>query len=124
VEETSTLALYIQPIADEDLDELADLSAQLRLELLELDTLSVEPREATDLPGAKGVGSAIGWLLVRLRSTEALRALLGALRDWSSRTQRTMEVTYGADVLKVSGPTLDQQERIINAWLAAHSSGA
>jgi hypothetical protein len=103
---------------------LADLSARLRVELLELDTLFVEPPEAVDPPGAKGLGSAIGWLFVQLRSAEALRAVLGALRDWSSRTERTIEVSYGTEMLKVSGMTADQQEKIIDAWLAAHSAGA
>jgi hypothetical protein len=124
MEDASRLALRIRPSADEDLDKLADLTAQLRVELLELDTVSVEPPEAADLPGAKGLGSVIGWLFVQLRSAEALHAVLGALRNWSARTERTIEVSYGTEALKASGLTADLQEKIVDAWLAAHSAGA
>jgi len=124
MEEAVRLTVWIRLSTDEDADELADLSAQLRVELLELDTVSVELPEAPDLPGAKGIGGVVGWLFVQLRSAEALRTALGTLRAWSARTGRSIEVSYGTDTLKVSGLTTDLQEKIIDAWLTAHSAGA
>jgi hypothetical protein len=43
------------------------------------------------------------------------------IRDWVSRTGRTVEVTIDGDTIKVTGATAQQQETIINAWLARHA---
>jgi hypothetical protein len=34
-----------------------------------------------------------------------------------------VEIAYAGDVLKVTGVTAAQQEKIIDAWLARHAAG-
>ena len=50
--------------------------------------------------------------------------LLGALGSWCARTHRTVEVSYGPDVLKVTRADARQQKQIIDAWLAYHAHRA
>ena len=103
-------------------EELVEVTELLRRELLELDVDSVEPIDESSGPDqAKGLAVMAGWLAVQLGSVDRLRALLGALFAWAGRTHREVEVNYGGDVLKVSGVTAEQQETIINAWLAQHA---
>lgn len=45
------------------------------------------------------------------------------MRRWALRTGRTVEVTIGGDMLKVTGVTTQQQEKIIDTWLARHAVG-
>jgi hypothetical protein len=73
----------------------------------------------TDVPaGAKGLAEVMGWLAVKVGAVGHLRSVVTAARDWSARTSRTVEITYGTDVLKVTGVTSAQQERLIDDWLA------
>jgi hypothetical protein len=118
------LVLHVLPVADSDVEELADLAAALRAELLGVDVASVGPLTAGAAPeGAKGLGSLAGWLLVRFGTLDGLRAVTAAVHGWVSRTGRTVEVSIGGDVLKVTSVTSRQQEQIIDAWLARHASG-
>ena len=108
---------------DDDGEDVDALSRALRRELLDLDVEQVDLVAAGDEPpGAKGLGAVVGWLSVRIRGASALRAVVGAVRLWSSRTGRTIEVTIGTDVLKVSAATAEQQDRIIEVWLARHAA--
>jgi len=119
------VTLGVQQVPDGDTEELLKLSELLRGELLELDLDSVEPIDESSGPDqAKGLAVMAGWLAVQLGSVDRLRALLGAVFAWAARTHRDVEVNYGGDVLKVSGVTAEQQETIINAWLAQHAPRA
>jgi hypothetical protein len=103
-------------------EELALLTTRLRGELLELDVESVEPVvEETAPPHAKGLATLVGWLTVGLGTAERLRAVVTALRNWVSRTNRSVEITYGGDVLKLSNVTAEQQDRLIEDWLTRRS---
>ena len=118
------LILQVLPVADSDAEELADLAGELRAELLGVDVAAVAPLTAEEAPeGAKGLGTLAGWLLVRFGNLDGLRAVLAVLRGWASRTGRTVEVSIGGDTLKVTGATSQQQEMIIDAWLARHAPG-
>ncbi|GHG68588.1 hypothetical protein [Streptomyces griseocarneus] len=118
------LTVQVQPAPDSDLEELADLTGRLRVELLELDVDAVEPARGTAPGQAKGVGALLGWLAVQLRTAEILHTLVTSLRNWARRTDRTVEVSIDGDTLKITGATSEQQEQIIRAWLARHASGA
>ena len=119
------VTLRVQQVPDGDTEELLKLSELLRGELLELDLDSVEPIDESSGPDqAKGLAVMAGWLAVQLGSVDRLRALLRAVFAWAARTHRDVEVNYGGDVLKVSGVTAEQQETIINAWLAQHAPRA
>jgi len=116
------LIVQVLPAADSDAEELADLTGGLRAELLDVDAASVAPLTAEAAPeGAKGLGDLAGWLLVQFGTLDGLRAVVAAVRGWTSRTGRTVEVSIGGDVLKVTAVTSQQQREIIDAWLARHA---
>ena len=70
-----------------------------------------------------GLGTAAGWLVAQVGTLDGLRAAVAAVRGWARRTGRTVEVSIGGDVLKVTGVTSQQQGEIIDAWLARHAAG-
>jgi hypothetical protein len=118
------LILRVMPVADSDVEELADLAGGLHAELLDVDAASVAPLPAEAAPeGAKGFGDLAGWLLVQFGTPDGLRAVVTAVRGWTARTGRTVEVSIGGDALKVTGVTARQQGEIIDAWLARHAPG-
>ena len=118
------LVMQLVPMADSDAEELADLAGQLHAELLDVDDALVGPLPAGAVPeGAKGLGDVAGWLVAQFGTPDGLRALVAAVRGFASRTGRTVEVSIGGDSLKVIGATSQEQEKIIDAWLARHGSG-
>jgi hypothetical protein len=124
VADVDGLVLQVLPVADSDAEELADLAGGLHAELLDVDAASVAPLTAEEAPQeAKGLGTVAGWLLVQFGTPAGLHAVLAAVRGWASRTGRTVEVSIGGDALKVTGVTSQQQEQIIDAWLARHVPG-
>jgi len=64
-----------------------------------------------------------GWLAAQFGTLDGLRAVVAAVRGWASRSGRTVEVSIGGDVLKVTAATSQQQDEIIAAWLARHAPG-
>jgi hypothetical protein len=122
--DSSGLVVRVHPGPDEDAGELAKLAGLLRGELLDLDVAAVEPLPAGAAPaGAKGVASVAGLLAVQL-GPESLRAVLVKVADWATRNDRGVEVSYGGDTLKLTRVSREQQERIIDDWLARHPAGA
>jgi len=124
VADAGGLVMQVVPMADSDAEELADLAGQLHAELLGVDDASVGPLPAGAVPeGAKGLGDVAGWLVAQFGTLDGLRALVAAVRGFALRTGRTVEVSIGGDSLKVTGATSQQQEKIIDAWLARHDPG-
>jgi hypothetical protein len=116
------LIVQVLPVADSDAEDLADLAGGLRTDLLGVDAASVAPLTAEAAPeGAKGLGTAAGWLLVQFGTLDGLRAVLAAVHGWTARTGRTVEVSIDGDTLKVTAVTSQQQREIIDAWLARHA---
>ena len=123
VADVDGLILQVLPVADSDVEELADLAGGLQAELLGVDAARVAPLTAEAAPeGAKGLGTLAGWLMVQFGNLDGLRAVVAVVRGWVSRTGRTVEVSIGGDALKVTGATAQQQEMIIDAWLARHGT--
>ena len=121
MEQVDALVVQIQPSPDGDDEELSELARRLRTQLLELDVESVRPvADTSEREGAKGLETIIGWLAVRV-GKEGLRAVVAAVVSWATRTGHNVEVSYGGDVLRVSGVTSAQQERLINDFLARHA---
>lgn len=119
----SDLIVRVNLATDGDEEEAAGLARRLRAELLDLDVDAVESVPDGVVPeGAKGLSSLTGALAVRLGAA-GLQAVLGKIRDWVSRSGRSVEVTIDGDTVKVTGATSEQQEKIINAWLARHATG-
>jgi hypothetical protein len=119
------LILQVCPGREDDAGELAELAGLLRSELLDLDVSAVDrlPDEAVPPGGKGGVAAVAGWLAVQL-GPEALRAVLAKVADWVSRNDRVVEVSYGGDTLKLGRATREQQEKIIDGWLAKHPAGS
>jgi hypothetical protein len=118
------LVLQVCPAPEDDAGEVAELTGWLRAELLDLDVQAVDRRPGEAVPsGAKGVADIAGWLSVQL-GPEALRAVLAAVASWVTRNDRVVEVSYGGNTLKLGRATREQQEKIIDGWLARHPAGS
>jgi hypothetical protein len=118
------LILRVEPASDGNPDELMEVAGRLRAELLELDVAAVDPVDEEVAPDrAKGLATLAGWLVVQFGTVDGLRAVVNVVRAWAARTNRQVEISYGCDVLKVTGATTAQQEKIIDAWLARHAAG-
>ncbi|MEU8512483.1 hypothetical protein AB0C76_12930 [Kitasatospora sp. NPDC048722] len=118
------LLLHVRPDTGLDPDELTELTARLRTELLDdLDLTDAEPVEEESAPeDAKGLGSLAGVLLVHFVDLDMLRAVVTSVRNWVGRTGHVVELSYGGDTLKVTGATAKQQETMIDDWLARHAA--
>jgi hypothetical protein len=112
----------VQPGPDDDAGDLAELTGLLRDDLLDLDVAAVEALEAENVPpGAKGMAAVVGWLAVQL-GPEALRTVLAKVADWTTRNDRGVKVILDGEPLELTRATREQQERIIDAWLARHAA--
>lgn len=122
--DSSGLVLKVCPAPEDDATELAKLAGWLRAELIDLDVRDVDrlPGELAP-PEAKGVSDIAGWLWVQL-GPEAMRSVLAKVADWVIRNDRTVEVSYGDDTLKLNRATREQQDKIIEGWLARHPAGS
>jgi hypothetical protein len=117
--EGSDLIVRVNSAADGG-EETAGLARRLRAELLVLDVDAVEPVPEGMVPeGAKALSALTGMLAVRWGAA-GLEAVLAKIRDWVVRNRRSVEVTIDGDTVKVTGATPEQQEKIINTWLARH----
>jgi hypothetical protein len=119
----SWLQVEIDAGADADDTELAELSAGLRTELLELDVDAVMPGPGVPPPkGAKGLDAgAAGTLLVSLSDSAVVVAFVGVLRSWVSRSQgRRVRIQAGKDVLDLTRVSAEEQAKIIASWLDRH----
>jgi len=124
MEDSGNLVLEVCPAPGDDAGELANLAGWLRGELLDLDVRGVDRLPGEAVPsGAKGVADVAGWLLVQL-GPEALRVVLAKVADWVTRNDRVVEVNYGGDTLKLGRATREQQEKIIDGWLARYPAGS
>ncbi|MDQ4146054.1 MAG: hypothetical protein M3198_20370 [Actinomycetota bacterium] len=106
-----------------DPEEVAELTLQLREELLQLDIESADLVTAENVPaGAKaGEALALGALLVSLASSAPalLGAVVKAVESWVGRMgHRSVKLELDGDVLEVTGVSSRQQQDLIQAWLA------
>ncbi|MEV5331087.1 hypothetical protein [Streptomyces werraensis] len=114
--------LVLQGGSDSDQEELDALTLQLRERLLELDVDDVTLERSGDVPvGAKPVDAiAVGALAVTLAPI-ALRSVLDLVRTWiENRPVRTIALTLGEDSLELEAASSADQQRLIEAFLAAH----
>jgi hypothetical protein len=118
------ISLQVGIDAEVESDELAQLTAWLREELLELDVDSVEGVADESTPDrAKGpAADSVGTLVVTLSNSAVLVALTGVLRSWLSRgSGRKVSLRLGDDTIEVSGASPEDQQRLIAAWLDRHA---
>ncbi|GAA3159747.1 hypothetical protein GCM10010451_04410 [Streptomyces virens] len=123
---TQRMRLVLTGQRDGDQEELDELTLRLRERLLELDVDDVEPVRSEDVPdGAKPVDAiAVGALAVTLAPI-ALRSVLDLVRTWiENRPVRTVALTLGEDSLELEAVSAADQQRLIDAFLAAHGPEA
>ena len=112
-----------------DAERLAELADNLRTELLALDIDDVRPmRDGAAPPGSRGLDvAAVGALLASLNgSTAALGDLVRTVRSWLGRggtAPRTVELTVGDKKLRVTNASGEQQDRLVEAFIAAVTAG-
>ncbi len=114
-------------VDDEDADpeELAQLTARLRDELLEIDVEAVErPREGSPPPGTRAVELvAVGTLLASFAKPELLTGIVAAIRSWLGRSgQRTVKLELDGDLLELTGVSSEEQRRLTDEWLRRHTA--
>jgi hypothetical protein len=101
--------------------ETAELAARLRDELAvhELDPVSVTTASPE---GAKGVGEAVGSLLVVLAASGGvLTTLIGTLQAWLTRQSGSkLLVEIDGDRIELTGATSEDRRRALDAWLVRH----
>lgn len=110
-----------------DAQRLDTLAGYLRRELLALDVQDVTAlSDGPPPPGSRAVDvAAVGGLLVTLgRTTEGLRAVVTAVRNWLARgdaTTRTVRLELGGDVLELSEATAEEQDRLVALFISRHA---
>ena len=109
---------------DADADEVAQATAQLRRELLDLDVEAVDvPRVGQAPPGTRGAELAeLGALIVTLGHSQLLQAVVATVRAWlKGSADRSVKLELGGDTLELTGVSSDEQRRLADAWLRRHA---
>ena len=113
-------------IRDEQADpeRLDELSSALRRELLDLGVDDVERVSDGDAPpGTRAIDvAAIGVLLLAFQeSLPVITGIVGLVRAWlaSAPAARSVELTIGNQTLKIDSASRDQQDRLIDEFVAA-----
>jgi hypothetical protein len=107
--------------SDTEPEEIADLTWQLKEELLELDVEAVEHERTAAPPGAKG--DALAWAQLIVTLSGSLPMLVNAARGWLGRQQQgSVTIELDGDVLTLERASPEAQRDLIDAWLRRHPS--
>src|SRR5262245_21333 len=111
------VALQLDAGPDADEQEVAQLTIRLRRQLLELDIQSVDRVRSGEAPQGTRAAEvlALGGLLVTMaKSTAALKPVLGVIQSVvAARPGRSVELVIDGDTIKVTDPTSQEQQRLI-----------
>jgi hypothetical protein len=125
MDEQTSVAVRLDA-GEADAEELAELTARLRRELLLLDVDAVEHATAGEAPpGAKGVELfLVGSLIVSLgRSAGKLGSLVRTIQDWVSLGgDRTVKLELDGDTIELTGATSKDQQRLVDLWIERHAA--
>ncbi|MDQ1295295.1 MAG: hypothetical protein QG608_3180 [Actinomycetota bacterium] len=69
---------------------------------------------------ASGEHALPGTVVVDLLSPESLTALVGCMREWAARIERTVRIVLDGDVLSVTGALEGEEETAVVAFLDRH----
>jgi hypothetical protein len=113
-------------VDDAEAAELDRLTASLRRDLLQLDVDDVTRlREGPPPPGSKAVELvALASLVVALgKAAGALSGVVRAVQGWvGNKPERKVHLEIDGDVLELSGATAEQQQQLVDEWLARHAA--
>jgi hypothetical protein len=118
-------------VSEQDADPLRldDLSRALRSELREVDaTRAVVPLETGPAPDGtrSGLAAAAGALLVTVQpQLAAVAKIVSLARAWLVRGggEKRIRLEVDGDVIELTGATSEQQERLIDEWIARRGEG-
>jgi hypothetical protein len=115
----STVSIRIQASAG-NIAEVDRLSRELRRELLRLDVDDVALAPGGKAPAdAKGDPVTVGMLIVSLANSAGLVGICQVARGWVNRDQgRRITVKDGKRTLEITGASSEQQQQVIDAFLA------
>jgi hypothetical protein len=124
-ERPATLGIQVAAGPDDDAEQVAEATLQLRRELLDLDVEAVElPSAGEPPPGTRAVElAALGALVVTAAKSQLLGPVVAAVRAWlAGSPQRTVKLELGGDVLELTGVSSKEQRRLTDEWLRRHES--
>jgi hypothetical protein len=110
---------------DEDAGQIADATAQLRRDLLNLDVDSVQAPSAGEAPAGTRSAElvALGALAVSITRTQLLPAVVTAIQSWLTRSrQRSVKLVIGGDSLELTQVGSAEQRRLTDEWLRRHEA--
>jgi hypothetical protein len=125
-DQPGTLGIHVAVGGGADAEEVAEATAQLRRELLDLDVEAVAlPQGGEPPPGARAVDvAALGALLVTVAQSQLLGPVVAAVRSWLAGSQRrSIKLELGGDVLELTGVSSSEQRRLTDEWLRRHGGG-
>ena len=125
-EHPAALSVQVAVGPDDDAEDIARATLQLRRELLDLDVDAVEVPEAGEPPpGSRAVDvAALGALVVNIADSQLLAAVVAAVRSWLAGTpRRGIKLELGGDALELTGVSSREQRRLTDEWLARHTAG-
>ena len=109
-----------------DAEELDQLTANLRRELLQLDVdEESREREGAPPPGARAAELiALGSLIVAIgKAAGALSSVVRAVQGWVGRKpDRKVRLEIDGDAIELSAASPEQQQQLVDEWLARHGT--
>ncbi len=119
------LMLKINAGPEVDYEKLADISLQLKENLLELDVETVDLVGEGKVPVDAKAGEPVIWgtLLLTL-SVEALKAVISYIQSWLGVTGcRSVELEISGNKLKVTRISSKEQQHLIDTYIAVVGNG-
>ena len=120
----SELTVEVEPPADTDAEELAQLTNRLRDELLGLDVDAVYSASGGEAPdSSKGIDLlAAGGLVVQfVLRQDVLQSIIDGVRSWLGRQHaRSIKLTLDGDSLELTSVSTAEQDRLVELWMMRH----
>lgn len=113
------LVVVVDP--GEEATDVVPWTLRLLDELSTRDDLVVEAVTDPAPERSKAVGGVIGALVAKVSDPTAFRRLVQVVRDWATRTDRTVEITLDGDVLKLTRASSEQQQLLVETFVGRHS---
>ena len=144
VDESLKLRIDLDVGADADAAEVEEATLQLRDELLELDVEDVERLSGGRPPAdTRALEAVLLGALVVTATQELVRPVVRAVADWLARrskrrsgqvladsaggsdlvADRSIQVEVDGDVIVITDPSAEDQQRLMEAFIARHASG-
>jgi hypothetical protein len=119
------LTVEVEPPADADAEELAQLTNRLRVELLGLDVDAVQSASEGEAPdSSKGIDLlAAGALVVHfVLRQDVLQSIIDGVRSWLGRQHApSIKLTLDGDSLELTTVSSAEQDRLVELWVTRHS---